>query len=910
MSSSLSPISVPLPSQSQAAPSLRNQRAGLVQNQSLQPTTTTSAAATIAISTDPRFSTGTSPKPRNESRSTASWIEQLRSQTRSNHFHEAISTYIAMTVAGTQPNNFAFPAVLKAATGIQDFNCGKQIHAAAVKLGYSSSSVTVANTLLNMYGKCGYIGDVFKVFERIPHRDQVSWNSMIGALCQFEEWELAIDAFRAMQSDGVEPSSFTLVSLTLTCSNLSKQDGLRLGKQVHGYSLRVDDRKTFTNNALMAMYAKLGRVSDSKAIFKLFAGHDLVSWNTMISSFSQSDRFLEALVFLRLMVLEGVDPDGVTIASVLPACSHLELLDLGREIHAYALRNHKLIGNSFVGSALVDMYCNCKQVESGRRVFDGILERRLGLWNAMLAGYAQNDFNEKALTLFMEMVEVSGLFPNTTTMASVLPACVDCDAFSDKEGMHGYVVKLGFGTDRYVQNALMDMYARIGKLEVSRHIFDSMETRDIVSWNTIITAYVISECHENALMLLNEMQRVDETKKRKNDDIVGEGNIPYKPNAITLMTILPGCAALAALAKGKEIHAYAFRHILASDVAVGSALVDMYAKCGCLNLSRRAFEGMPIRNVITWNVIIMAYGMHGKGEEALKLFFEGMGAEGQRGQKVKPNEVTFITIFAACSHSGLVNEGLNLFHRMKDDYGIEPTAEHYACVVDLLGRAGQLQQAYEFVCAMPAEFDKVGAWSSLLGACRIHQNVQIGEIAARNLLQLEPNVASHYVLLSNIYSSARFWDKATEVRNKMKEIGVRKEPGCSWIELDGGVHKFKARDVLHPQSQKLYLFLETLSESMRKDGYVPDTSCVLQNVDEEEKENLLCGHSEKLAIAFGILNTPPGTTIRVAKNLRVCNDCHVATKFISKIEGREIIVRDVRRFHHFRDGTCSCGDYW
>ncbi|CAL5401335.1 unnamed protein product [Camellia sinensis] len=868
------------------------------QKQSPQPTTTTTVTTFTPISTK------TPPKPRSESRSTASWIEALRSQTRSNHFREAISTYIEMTMAGEKPNNFAFPAVLKAVTGIQDLNCGEQIHAASVKLGYSESSVTVANTLINMYGKCGDIRDVFKVFDRIPQRDQVSWNSMISALCQFEEWELALEAFRMMQLDRVEPSSFTLVSVALACSNLSKRDGLRLGKQVHGYGLRVDDQKTFTNNALMAMYAKLGRVDDSKAMFELYGDRDMVSWNTMISSFSQSDRFKEALTFLRLMVLEGIKPDGVTIASVLPACSHLELLYLGKEIHAYALRNDELIGNSFVGSALVDMYCNCKKVESGRSVFDGILERRLGLWNAMIAGYAQNGFNDKALILFMEMVEVSGLFPNTTTMASALPACVDCEAFSDKEGMHGYVVKLGFGTDRYVQNALMDMYCRMGKIEVSKYIFNSMEIRDIVSWNTMITAYVLCGCHETALVMLNEMQRF----KEKNDECEDERNIPYKPNAITLMTILPGCAALAALAKGKEIHAYAIRNALASDVAVGSALVDMYAKCGCLNLSRRIFDCMPVRNIITWNVIIMAYGMHGKGEEAFELFKSMVGKE-HRGEEVEPNEVTFIAIFASCSHSGLLNEGVNLFYRMKDDYGIEPTSDHYACVVDLLGRAGQLEEAYELVNAMPYEFDKIGAWSSLLGACRIHQNVEFGEIAAKNLLCLEPNVASHYVLLSNIYSSASLWDKATEVRKNMKEMGVRKEPGCSWIEFDDEVHKFTAGDSLHPQSEKLHGFLETLAERMRKEGYVPDTSCVLHNVDEEEKENLLCGHSEKLAIAFGILNTPPGTTIRVAKNLRVCNDCHVATKFISKIVGREIIVRDLRRFHHFRDGSCSCGDY-
>ncbi|XP_031129920.1 pentatricopeptide repeat-containing protein At3g57430, chloroplastic [Ipomoea triloba] len=844
-------------------------------------------------------------RPISQPRSPASWIGALRSEVQSNCFRDAIETYIQMNVAGVRPENFAFPAALKAAAGLQDLNLGKQIHGCAVKLGYDSRSVTVANTLINLYGQCGGdIREVYKVFDKIPKRDQVSWNSVINALCKFEEWELALEAFRVMGSEGFVPNSYTLVSAALACSNLTRPHGLKLGKQVHGYCLRMDERKTFTNNSLMAMYAKLGKVNYAKIIFELFANCDIVSWNTLISTFSQNGQFNEALEYLSLMILEGVRPDGVTFSSVLPACSHLELLDTGKEIHGYILRNGDWIENSFVASALVDMYCNCHQVEYGQNVFDRTKQRRLGLWNAMLAGYTQNGFYEKALVLFMEMVELSGLIPNTTTMASILPACVHCEKFIHKEVMHGYIIKLGFQDDRYVQNALMDLYSRIGKIDISKRIFDSMESKDIVSWNTIITGYVVCGFHEDALVLLHEMQ-ADKHKDVLEHDV----KVHFRPNSITLMTVLPGCAALAALKKGKEIHAYAMRSAMVSDVTVGSALADMYAKCGCLDLARRVFDSMPTKNAITWNVLIMAYGMHGKGVQALELF-RRMVAEGTRDGEVKLNEVTFIAIFAACSHSGMVEEGRKLFYEMKDGYGVEPSADHYACLVDLLGRAGKLEEAYQLINKMPPGHNKIGAWSSLLGACRVHQNVELGEISAKNLFELEPNVASHYVLLSNIYSSAGLWEKANDVRRNMKEMGVRKEPGCSWIEFGEEVHKFTAGDGSHPQTEHLYDFLDDLSEKMKEEGYVPDTSCVLHNVNDDEKENLLCGHSERLAIAFGILNTAPGTTIRVAKNLRVCNDCHAATKFISKVVNREIIVRDVRRFHHFKDGTCSCGDYW
>ncbi|XP_057812004.1 LOW QUALITY PROTEIN: pentatricopeptide repeat-containing protein At3g57430, chloroplastic-like [Salvia miltiorrhiza] len=838
-------------------------------------------------------------------RSNHSWVESLRSHARSNSFQQAITTFVQMQAVGILPDNYAFPAVLKAATALQDLRLGKQIHGSLVKLGYDSHA-TVSNTVLHMYAKCGSdVDQVFKVFDRIPQRDQVSWNSLINALCKYQEWELALEAFRLMGLDKIEPSSFTLVSVALACSNLNRRDGLRLGKQLHGYSLRVDERKTFTDNSLMAMYAKLGRVDDAKIIFEWFAHHDMVSWNTIISAVSQNDRFYEGLEYFRAMNDEGFKPDGVTISSVLPACSHLELLNLGKEIHAFVLRNDDFMRNSFVTSALIDMYCNCKQVMSGRRVFDSALDRKLGTWNAMFAGYTQNGFYLEAVMLFMKLMVVSGLFPNPTTMASVLPACVHCEAFVDKEVMHGYVLKLGLGRDRYVQNALMDLYSRVGKVDVSEYIFHNMESKDIVSYNTMITGYVVCGYHEDALVLLHEMQTA-EKKHGVNVDFDKNIEVSFRPNSVTLMTILPGCAALAALTKGKEIHAYAFRNGLGSDVAVGSALVDMYAKCGCLIMARSVFESMPNRNVITWNAMIMAYGMHGEGDGALTLFRKMV----VDGGEVKPNEVTFIAVFAACSHSGLVDDGKQLFQTMKADHGVEPNADHYACVVDLLGRAGRLDEAYDIINLMPVGLDKVGVWSSLLGACRIHQNVQLGEISAFNLFKLEPNVASHYVLLSNIYSSAGLWEKANEVRRKMKSKRLKKEPGCSWIEYSDEVHKFVAGDTRHPQSEQLYAYLNDLFDRMKKDGYVPDTSCVLHNVDEEEKENLLCGHSERLAIASGLLNTPPGTTIRVSKNLRVCNDCHSATKFISKIVGREIVVRDVRRFHHFKDGACSCGDYW
>lgn len=764
-----------------------------------------------------------------------------------------------------------------------------------------------------MYSKCGDIFNALKVFDRIGERDQVSWNSIISALCMFEEWELVLEGFRIMQEDGFDVSSFTLVSVSQACSSVGKRDGRRLAKELHGHGLRLglySDGKTYTYNSLIALYAKLGSIGDSIVLFDRFDNRDIVTWNTMISSLAQNERYMDAIDVLHRMAVGGIKPDGATLSSILPVCTKADLLDFGKEIHAFSVRNDGLCENSFVASALVDMYCNFGEIVKARFVFDGVCESRLGLWNAMISGYSQNAFDEDALKLFIVMEEAAGLCPNATTLASILPSCVRSPAFSSKESIHGYAIKRGLGSDKYVQNALMDMYSRVGKMEVSCKIFNSMGARDVVTWNTMISGCIVADQFAEALKLLSEMQRRRKrTAECKEEEEEGsntsEGLDDLRPNNITLMTLLPACASRTALAKGKGIHGYAIRNRLDCDIAVGSALVDMYAKCGCLTLSRRVFERMSKRNVITWNVLIMAYGMNGHGEEALKLFHDMVAK-----REVRPNEITFVAVFAACSHSGLVNEGLEIFYRMKVDYGVEPSPDHYACVVDLLGRFGQLEKAHQLIKTMEADSNQAGAWSSLLGACRIHRNVKLGEISANQLFKLEPNEASHYVLLSNIFAASGLWDKANEVRKRMKEMGVRKEPGCSWIEVGDQVHQFTVGDSLHPQSARLYAYIDALWEKLRKEGYVPDTSCVLHNVEEDEKEILLCGHSEKLAIAFGLLNTPPGSTIRVGKNLRVCNDCHEATKFISKIVERDIILRDVRRFHHFKDGSCSCGDYW
>jgi pentatricopeptide repeat protein len=429
-------------------------------------------------------------------------------------------------------------------------------------------------------------------------------------------------------------------------------------------------------------------------------------------------------------------------------------------------------------------------------------------------------------------------------------------------------------------------YAQNGKLEVARDLFDIMPERNLGSWNSMIAGYAQNGHWEESLELFFEMQKAN-----------------VKADPATFASILSACASLEALEQGKCVHGYTIESGFVSDVSVGNALTTMYAKCGCIEDAKSVFDNISKKNSVSCNAMIAAYAQHGYGNEALQLF------EQMKQTGMKPNHITFVGILSACSHAGLVEEGCYYFDSMSRDYCIAPGADHYACMVDLLGRAGRLDEADKLINEMPFDPDAAVLWA-LLGACRIHKNVKLGERVAERLFELEPLNSSTYVLLSNIYAVEGRWDDVGKVRKIMKAKGVIKKAGCSWIKIKHKVHVFHEGERMHPQMEKIYSALHELDRQMREVGYVPDTTFVLHDVEEQQKEQSLCQHSEKLAIVFGLISTPLGTVIQVMKNLRVCGDCHNAIKFISKIVAREIVVRDTRRFHHFKMGFCSCRDYW
>lgn len=457
----------------------------------------------------------------------------------------------------------------------------------------------------------------------------------------------------------------------------------------------------------------------------------------------------------------------------------------------------------------------------------------------------------------------------------------------------GYVDKASWVLDQMPEknmvsySTMISGYARLGRLNDARCIFDELQERNVICWNAMVSGYAQNEKYHEAINLFRAMQQ--------------SSNV--RPNDVTLVSILSACAHLGALDLGKWIDRFISRTKMDVRLYLGNALVDMYAKCGCILEAKRVFHTMKERDVISWTIIISGFAINGHATEAFGYFYEMLG------HGIYPNDATFMGLLAACTHAGLVDMGLKYFSMMSEKYRITPTVEHYGCVIDLLSRAGRLNEAEDIINSMRIK-PNVIVWGSLLGGCRTYKDNERGERVVQRILELDPEHSGGYSYLANIYASMGRLEDSAQCRLRMRESGVTKTPACSWIELGNTVHEFFMGDKSHPQTKKIYLMIKELGGKMKLFGYKPKTDLVNHNVDEEEKEDAMFTHSEKLAIAFGLINTSEGTTIRVVKNLRICIDCHEATKIISRIVEREIIVRDRSRFHHFKNGKCSCDDYW
>ncbi|KAA8518208.1 hypothetical protein F0562_015682 [Nyssa sinensis] len=559
-----------------------------------------------------------------------------------------------------------------------------------------------------------------------------------------------------------------------------------------------------------------------------------------------------------------------SICNLLLSFTRSRSVSKGLQLHAHIIK-YGMQTIPLISHHLINFYSKSQRPLESRLIFDETPTKSSTTWSSVISSFAQNELPLPALDLFQRMLD-NGVRPDDHIFPSAIKACAILSRCDIGQSIHCLAVKTGFDCDVFVGSSVVDMYAKCGEIGDARKAFDGMPERNVVSWSGMIYGYTQLGEDEEALRLFKQALWED-----------------FDVNDFTFSSVIRVCGSSTLLELGKQLHGLCLKMSYDSSSFVGSSLISLYSKCGVIEGAYRVFEEVPIKNLGMWNAMLIACAQHAHTETALDLFkqVENVG--------LKPNFITFLCALYACSHAGLVKEGKYYFKLMKQ-YGIEPGAQHYASMVDLLGRAGKLQDAVSIIKEMPMQPTE-SVWGALLTGCRIHGDTELAVYAADRVFELGPVSSGLHVLLSNAYAAAGRYEEAAKARKMLRDRRVKKETGLSWVEEGNKIHTFAAGDRSHSKSKEIYQKLEELGDEMEQAGYVADTSFVLREVDGEEKNQAIRYHSERLAIAFGLITFPPERPIRVMKNLRVCGDCHTAIKFMSKCSGRTIIVRDNNRFH-------------
>jgi len=649
----------------------------------------------------------------------------------------------------------------------------KRVHAHIIITRFEPCIFTW-NRIINMYAKSPSLADARQMFDKMPERerDGGSWNAMIAGYARHGCGKEALKLFRQMQSRGVKPTDSTLFNAINVCAGMS---ALEQAKQLHGHIITGGySSNAFLACSLIDIYARFSTVRDARQVFDEMPERNADTWDTMIARYARLRHCEEALKLFIQMQLESMKPSKFTYANALSACAHLTALEQGMQFHAHLIQTG-FESNVIVGSGLVDMYSKCGSIEEGCQVFDGMPERdvvawtamvagyvkcgrvdnarhvfdkmperNIVSWNAMVAGYAQSSRGSEAIEIFRQMLPVQNNL-DQVTFGSILSACASVMDLELGRQIHAYVFRTGFESNVFIGNAILDMYCKCGSLEIARQWFCKMVKRDKVSWNAMISGYTQHGQDMKSLEMFSQMQ------------LAG-----MKPTQFTYSSILSACASLTALEYGKQVHACIMNVGLESNVFIGSALVDMYSKCGSVSFARQVFDEMAEQDVVLWNAIIAGYAHNGSSKEPLELF-ENMLQAGMR-----PDYITFIAVLNGCINEGLVQAGYRYFESMDRDHYITPRVEHYACMINLLGSAGHMDEVKEFINNMPFEPNAI-MWKSLLNACRIHGNIELAKRAAEYLLDLEPENSDTYLMLANVYSSAGRLHEAAEVIKMMNQ---------------------------------------------------------------------------------------------------------------------------------------------
>ncbi|XP_058724901.1 pentatricopeptide repeat-containing protein At5g27110 [Vicia villosa] len=658
--------------------------------------------------------------------------------------------------------------LLRACVNSKSLKQGKLIHHKVVTFGLQND-IFVSKNLINLYVSCHLLDYAQRVFDAVENPCEISlWNGLMAGYTKNYMYVEALGLFdRLMCYPYLQPDSYTYPSVLKACGGLCR---VVLGQMVHTCliktGLMVD---IVVGSSLVGMYAKCNSFEYAVQLFDEMPDKDVACWNTVISCYYQSGKFEEALRYFGLMRGYGFEPDSVTITTAISSCARLFDLERGRGIHR-ELINSGFRLDSFVSSALVDMYGKCGHLEMAIEVFEQMPKKSVVAWNSMIAGYGFKGDCFSCIQLFKRMY-IEGVKPTLTTLSSIIMACSRSVQLLEGKFVHGYIMRNRIQPDVFINSSLMDLYFKCGKVESAENIFKLIPKTTTVSWNVMISGYVTEGKLFEALGLFSEMRQSS-----------------VEPDAITFTSVLAACSQLAALEKGREIHNLIVERNLGNNEVLMGALLDMYAKCGAVEEAFGVFKCLPERDLVSWTSMITAYGSHGRVYEALELFAKMLLSN------VKPDRVTFLAILSACSHAGFVDDGLYHFNQMINIYGITARVEHYSCLIALLGRAGRLHEAYEILQRNPEIRDDVQLLSTLFSACRLHKNLDLGVEIAEKLIDKDPDDSSTYIMLSNIYASFGKWDEVRTVRSKMKELGLKKNPGCSWIEINQKIVPFFVED--------------------------------------------------------------------------------------------------------------------
>jgi pentatricopeptide repeat protein len=702
-------------------------------------------------------------------------------------------------------------------------------------------------------------------------------------LSKIDNLHTAFQIYRTLLQNH-KPTLGVFKNLIAACLDLGQpQKAKDIWNEMKRYSVSPD---YLCFGLLVRVSAKNGDSLLAKELFSKIKNKEykfqcnVVDCAQLIQALSRGGKMEDVMSVFVWMEEHGIKPDAILYLCVLKSCNDIVI---GRRIHAQIISSQTELTIQ-LQSGLLNMYAKCGSMDEARSIFDSMQSRDVIAWNAMIQGYRQNENGKEALQLFEQMKE-EGLQPSQVTYIIVLSACANLSALSLGRKIHSQINEACIEWNIEMKNSLLNMYAKCGSMDEARSLFDTMQSKNDITWNAMIQGYGENGNGKEALELFEQMKK--------------EG---LQPSQFTYTIVLSTCANLSALSLGRKIHSEIDKGGIEWNIEMKTSLLNMYAKCGSMDEARSIFDTMQSKNDITWNAMIQGYGENGNGKDALELF------EQMKQAMIYPDSLTFVALLNAFSHAGLVEEALKYFHSMKEEYKIIPETSHCNCVVDALSRAGRLEEAESLIGTM--DQPDVVTWTALLGGCRWNNDIERAERAAENLIKLDPHRASTYVLMANIYAVAGRWDEVKAVRMRMKNNGIEKIPGQTWIEINEKVHSFLVDDKSHELMNEIQAELKIVYDEMRESGYIPNTTFVMHSMNEAEKEYHLCSHSEKLAIGLGLISTPPGTPLLITKNLRVCPDCHSATKAISKIRNREITVRDANRFHHFKNGECSCKDYW